>query len=144
MGLTVAQSLGYFITIHAVISTSFKCVHWLYFKKKDLNKFFFKKGVYICTFRFNIIHSFKWPLWIILIVHMWTTHHLGSSYPIGRSERCTISGNTSTWSSNFFFSYCKGIYKCRLVNSILVDPLCFYHIYPTPPLRQDMTQGQFF
>ena len=25
----------------------------------------------------------------------------------------------------------------------VIYKLCIYHIYPTPPLRQDMTQGQF-
>ena len=31
----------------------------------------------------------------------------------------------------------------RLKKWYLIQPFLTYHIYPTPPLGQDMTQGQF-
>ena len=64
--------------------------------------------------------------------------------------------NTSSWwpthvdlfSINTTFSdlvsFIANIFYLHLLDVLMFTWNVFYHIYPTPPLEQDMTQGQFF
>ena len=44
------------------------------------------------------------------------------------------------WNIRFWYLWCFQSQVSRDCEYFFI----FYHIYPTPPLRQDMTQGQFF
>ena len=57
--------------------------------------------------------------------------------------------NLRSWNLDFFFSSTSFHTKAKVHKYILIgwldsSVLLHIHIYPTPPLGQDMTQGQFF